>query len=75
MRVFNRVWICVHSNSSTCERTFLQWGERLGAINSAKDLNLLVPIKNLGEFRWYAGCRFYRDSGCWHFDDLAVSFP
>ena len=25
---------------------------------SCKDLNRLVPINNLGEWRWYAGCRF-----------------
>ena len=26
------------------------------------DLNRLVPINNLGELRWYAGCRFSRQS-------------
>ena len=26
-----------------------------------EDLNRLVPISNLGELRWYAGCRFSRD--------------
>ena len=26
-----------------------------------KDLNRLVPINNLGELRWYAGCRYARD--------------
>lgn len=26
-----------------------------------KDLNEYVPISNLGELRWYAGCRFERD--------------
>ena len=26
-----------------------------------EDLNRLVPINNLGELRWYAGCRFSRD--------------
>ena len=25
------------------------------------DLDAYVPITNLGEFRWYAGCRFKRD--------------
>ena len=28
-----------------------------------EDLNRLVPINNLGELRWYAGCRFSRDLG------------
>ena len=26
------------------------------------DLNRYVPITNLGELRWYAGCRFSRDA-------------
>ena len=26
-----------------------------------EDLNRLVPINNLGELRWYAGCRYSRD--------------
>ena len=26
-----------------------------------EDLNQFVPISNLGELRWYAGCRFSRD--------------
>ena len=26
-----------------------------------EDLNRIVPINNLGELRWYAGCRFLRD--------------
>ena len=26
-----------------------------------EDLNKLVPINNLGELRWYAGCHFSRD--------------
>ena len=26
------------------------------------DLNRYVPITNLGELRWYAGCRFFRDA-------------
>ena len=27
----------------------------------SRDLNRLVPVKNRGEFRWYAGYRFLRD--------------
>ena len=26
-----------------------------------EDLNHLVPINNLGELRWYAGCQYSRD--------------
>ena len=26
-----------------------------------EDLNCLVPINNLGELRWYAGCHYSRD--------------
>ena len=26
-----------------------------------RDLNQLVPVKNLGELRWYAGCFYERD--------------
>ena len=26
-----------------------------------EDLNRLVPINNLCELRWYAGCRYFRD--------------
>ena len=28
-----------------------------------EDFNRLVPINNLGELRWYAGCRYSRDWG------------
>ena len=34
------------------------------------DLNHLVPINNLGESKWYAGCRFVRDLEA---DTLTVS--
>ena len=33
-------------------------------------LNRLVPINNLGELRWYAGCRFLRD---WDAGTLTIS--
>ena len=30
-----------------------------------EDLNCLVPINNVGEFRWYGGSRFFMDKdGC-----------
>ena len=35
-----------------------------------EDLNRLVPINNLGELRWYAGCRFSRD---WDAGTLTIS--
>ena len=35
-----------------------------------EDLNQFVPINNLGELRWYAGCRFKRD---WDAGTLTVS--
>ena len=35
-----------------------------------EDLNRLVPVNNLGELRWYAGCRFSRD---WNAGTLAIS--
>ena len=35
-----------------------------------EDLNRLVPINNLGEMRWYAGCRFSRD---WDAGTLTIS--
>ena len=35
-----------------------------------EDLNRHVPIKNLGELRWYAGCRFSRD---WDAGTLTIS--
>ena len=35
-----------------------------------ENLNRLVPINNLGELRWYAGCRFSRD---WDAGSLTIS--
>ena len=35
-----------------------------------QDLNRLVPINNLGELRWYAGCRLSRD---WDTGTLTIS--
>ena len=35
-----------------------------------EDLNHLVPIKNLGELRWYADCRYSRD---WDAGTLTIS--
>lgn len=35
-----------------------------------EDLNQFVPINNLGELRWYAGCRFSRD---WDAGKLTIS--
>ena len=35
-----------------------------------EDLNRLVPINNLGELRWYAGCRYSRD---WDAGTLTIS--
>ena len=35
-----------------------------------EDLNRLVPINNLGELQWYAGCRFSRD---WATGTLTIS--
>ena len=35
---------------------------RVDTISSVQDVNRLVPINNLVELRWYAGCRFSRDS-------------
>ena len=35
-----------------------------------EDLNQFVPINNLGELRWYAGCRYSRD---WDTGTLTIS--
>ena len=35
-----------------------------------EDLNRLVPINNLGELRWYSGCRFIRN---WDAGTLTIS--
>ena len=35
-----------------------------------EDLNRLVPINNLGDLRWYAGCRFSRN---WATGTLTIS--
>ena len=35
-----------------------------------EDLNRLIPVNNLGELRWYAGCRFSRD---WDAGTLTIS--
>ena len=35
-----------------------------------EDLNRLVPIKNLGELRWYAGCQYSKD---WDAGTLTIS--
>ena len=36
-------------------------GEKSRCDQFCDDLNRLVPINNLGELKWYAGCRFMRD--------------
>ena len=36
----------------------------------ARDLNQLVPVKNLGELRWYSGCFYERD---WENGSLTIS--
>ena len=41
--------------------TYLQWPVKRGVTGFCEDLNHLVPINNLGELRWYAGCHYSRD--------------
>ena len=41
--------------------TSLQLGVRLDVTSLATILNAYVPITNLGELRWYVGCRFKRE--------------
>ena len=38
------------------------------------DLNQFVPINNLGELSWYAGCRFFTRPGCRIVDDITAGF-
>ena len=40
--------------------TILPWGRR-GAIQFCEDLTRMVPVKNLGELKWYSGCFYERD--------------
>ena len=47
---------------------------RVDTISSVQDVNRLVPINNLVELRWYAGCRFFERFGCWYRDDFGASF-
>ena len=36
-------------------------GERARCDQFDKDLHQMVPVKNLGELRWYSGCFYERD--------------
>ena len=45
-------------------------GRRARCDQFCEDLNRLVPINNLGELRWYAGCRYSRD---WDAGTLTIS--
>ena len=39
----------------------LPWGRRHSVMSFVRDLNQMVPVKILGELRWYSGCFFERD--------------
>ena len=46
-------------------------GEKERCDQFGRDLNQLVPVKNLGELRWYSGC-FYERLGERNFDDFST---
>ena len=58
-----------HSNSSSCGLLvtvvhvddIFAVGRKARCDQFCEDLNRLFPINNLGELRWYAGCRYSRD--------------
>ena len=45
-------------------------GEKERCDQLGRDLNQMVPVKNLGELRWYSGCFYERD---WEKDLLKIS--
>ena len=45
-------------------------GEKERCDQFGRDLNQLVPVKNLGELRWYSGCFYERD---WENGTLTIS--
>ncbi|CAB1097173.1 unnamed protein product [Ectocarpus sp. CCAP 1310/34] len=46
-------------------------GEEERCDQFGRELNTMVPVKNLGDLRWYSGC-FYEGLGCRDFEDLAA---
>ena len=45
-------------------------GEKDRCDQFGRDLDQMIPVKNLGELRWYSGCFYERD---WEKGDLKIS--
>ena len=59
---FDRGWMC--GSYSSCARyvdDIFAVGQKERCDRSCVDLNRNIPVKNLGELKWYGGCRYSRD--------------